>query len=349
MPLKFIDLFAGCGGMTLGFQNAGFEPVAAFDNWKAAGQVYRANFAHEIHELDLGDWQQCLATLTSYPFDMIIGGPPCQDFSHAGKRNENLGRAALTVSFAQLVAHTKPRWFVMENVDRAVRSEKYRRAVEVLSAAGYALTQRILEANLCGVPQKRKRLFLIGELETSHEGSVASYLDGNLTVSKPLTVRDYLGDGFLEIEHYYRHPRNYSRRAVFSIDEPSPTVRGVNRPIPKTYRMHPKDTAPISAAVRPLTTLERSYLQTFPRGFHFSGSKTNLEQMIGNAVPVKQAEYVARCIRACLEKGEGVLKGRQLDLFEAAAPAKFIEHRDQEVSPTGRNRDREVSPTVPLH
>lgn len=322
MPLKFIDLFAGCGGMTLGFQNAGFEPVAAFDNWKAACQIYRANFAHEIHELDLSDWQQSLATLATYQFDMIIGGPPCQDFSHAGKRNEELGRAALTVSFAQLVAHTKPKWFVMENVDRAVKSQKYRRAVELFSAAGYALTQRVLEANLCGVPQKRKRLFLIGALETSHECAVASYLDGNLKVSKPLTVRDYLGDS-LDIENYYRHPRNYSRRAVFSIDEPSPTVRGVNRPIPKTYRTHPKDTAPISAEVRPLTTLERSYLQTFPKGFHFSGSKTDLEQMIGNAVPVKQAEYVARCIRACLEDGKKALKRMHLEagqllLFEGA-------------------------------
>lgn len=319
MPLKFIDLFAGCGGMTLGFQNAGFEAVAAVDNWQAACQVYRANFAHELHELDLSDWQQSLATLTTYQFDMIIGGPPCQDFSHAGKRNEELGRAALTVSFAQIVAHTRPKWFVMENVDRAVKSQKYRRAAEILSAAGYALTQRIVEANLCGVPQKRKRLFLIGALETSHECAVARYLDGNLTVTKPLTVRDYLGDS-LDVEHYYRHPRNYNRRAVFSIDEPSPTVRGVNRPIPKTYRVHPKDTAPISAEVRPLTTLERSYLQTFPKDFHFSGSKTDLEQMIGNAVPVKQAEYVARCIRAAIDADENALRGShpkaaQLRLF----------------------------------
>ena len=302
---KFIDLFTGCGGMTLGFQNAGFEAVAAFDNWEPAVQVYRANFAHNIHQLDLSNWRESLRVLDSYRFDMIIGGPPCQDFSHAGKRDENLGRADLTISFAQIVAHTRPQWFVMENVDRTVKSQRYRQAGEILRAAGYSLTQRILDANQCGVPQKRKRLFLIGELGLStsvDSRSLASYLDNNLIV-EPMTVRDYFGDS-LDIAHYYRHPRNYSRRAVFSVDEPSPTVRGVNRPIPKTYKTHPKDTAPVSKGVRPLTTLERSYLQTFPESFHFDGSKTDLEQMIGNAVPVKQAEYIARCIEAYIsEKG----------------------------------------------
>lgn len=306
MSMKFIDLFAGCGGMTLGFQNAGFEAVAAFDNWEPAVQVYRANFSHNIHKIDLGNWQEGLEILNASQFDMIIGGPPCQDFSHAGKRNEDLGRANLTVSFAQIVAHTKPQWFVMENVDRTVKSQRYKQAGEILRAAGYSLTQRILDANQCGVPQRRKRLFLIGELGLSisvDSRSLASYLDNNLT-TKPMTVRDYLGDS-LDVAHYYRHPRNYSRRAVFSIDEPSPTVRGVNRPIPKTYKAHPKDTALISEKVRPLTTLERSYLQTFPKNFHFTGSKTDLEQMIGNAVPVKQAEYIASCIGAYIsEKGD---------------------------------------------
>lgn len=86
------------------------------------------------------------------------------------------------------------------------------------------------------------------------------------------------------------------RRGIFSIDEPSPTIRGVNRPIPKTYRQHPGDAALLSKQIRALTTIERSYLQTFPETFIFEGSKTDLEQMIGNAVPVKLAEYVARCL-----------------------------------------------------
>ena len=97
----------------------------------------------------------------------------------------------------------------------------------------------------------------------------------------------------LDFEYYYRHPRNYNRRAIFSIDEPAPTIRGVNRPVPKGYPGHPKDACPISENVRALTTLERSLIQTFPATFKWCGNKTEMEQMIGNAVPVKLAEYVA--------------------------------------------------------
>ena len=320
--MKFIDLFSGCGGMSLGFQNAGYEAVAAFDNWDTAIQVYQDNFDHDIHNLDLKLWEKCIENLKTYQFDMIIGGPPCQDFSHAGKRNEELGRADLTLCFSHIVSNIQPKWFVMENVDRTVRSQRYQRACEMLSKAGYNLTQRIIDASLCGVPQRRKRLFLIGEFKISLSigySSLASFLDNNLT-SKPMSVREYFKDR-LDISHYYRHPRNYNRRAVFSIDEPSPTVRGVNRPIPRTYKLHPKDTAPISENVRPLTTLERSYIQTFPIGFKFTGSKTDQEQMIGNAVPVKQAEYIARCINTYRYTNEANLESEnqhpiQLQLFE---------------------------------
>lgn len=107
-----------------------------------------------------------------------------------------------------------------------------------------------------------------------------------------MTVREYLGDAF-NLEFYYRHPRSYARRAVFSVDEPSPTIRGVNRPIPSTYQLHPGDPVTSLEGLRPLTTLERARLQTFPANFMFTGGKTDLEQQIGNAVPVRLATYVA--------------------------------------------------------
>lgn len=295
--IKVIDLFSGCGGLSLGFQNAGFQIVCGVDNWKPAVNVYKKNFKHDVLERDLSDDSSSYDYLKQYNPDMIIGGPPCQDFSSAGKRNENLGRADLTVTFANIVEEIKPKWFVMENVDRITKSTRYQIAYNIFKKAGYGLTETILDASLCGVPQKRKRFFLIGELN-GKDSSLEYYLKKNLA-KKPMTIRDYLGNS-LGIEHYYRHPRNYNRRAIFSIDEPAPTIRGVNRPVPKGYKGHPNDSAPISPQIRALTTIERSYLQTFPKEFIFEGTKTDLEQMIGNAVPVKLAEYVANCIKEYL-------------------------------------------------
>lgn len=129
-----------------------------------------------------------------------------------------------------------------------------------------------------------------------------------------MSIRDYLGDK-LGVNYYYRHPRNYNRRGIFSIDEPSPTVRGVNRPVPAGYKKHSGDPAEIELSeVRPLTTIERSYLQTFPKNFKFEGTKTNLEQMIGNAVPVNLAEFLASNILE-YEEEKQYKKSMQESLF----------------------------------
>ena len=109
------------------------------------------------------------------------------------------------------------------------------------------------------------------------------------------TIRDKLGHIF-DFDNYYRHPRNYGRRGVFSLDEPSPTVRGVNRPIPANYKGHPIDTEKDLSKVRPLTTMERALIQGFDSSFKFSGSKTDMEQAIGNAVPVGLAEVVGSAL-----------------------------------------------------
>ncbi|MGI2903806.1 DNA cytosine methyltransferase [Tolypothrix sp. VBCCA 56010] len=296
--LKVIDLFAGCGGLSLGFQNAGFQIAAAFDNWETAIKVYQKNFNHDVILCDIAALDN-LELIKNLNPDIIIGGPPCQDFSSAGKRDENLGRGDLTIVFAKIVASVKPKWFVMENVDRLAKSAKYKIARDIFQQAGYGLTEKILDASLCGVPQKRKRFFCIGEFN-GEDKVLESYLQANLA-TRPTTIREYLGDS-LGIEYYYRHPRSYKRRAIFSIDEPSPTIRGVNRPIPKNYKIHPGDAAPVTPQLRPLTTIERSYIQTFPPNFIFESSKTDLEQMIGNAVPVKLAEYVAKCLKQYMQQ-----------------------------------------------
>jgi DNA (cytosine-5)-methyltransferase 1 len=290
--MRTIDLFSGCGGMTLGFQNAGFDVVAAFDNWQPAIDVYQENFQHPIFNLDLSN-EEIYPLICDFNPDLIIGGPPCQDFSSAGKRNETLGRADLSISFTDIVTRIQPKWFVMENVDRITKSQTFDRIIEIFKKSRYGLTSSVINASYCGVPQSRKRYFLIGQLD-GEDNALNYYLMKN-QADTPMSIFDYLGDT-LGVEYIYRHPRSYKRRAVFSIHEPSPTIRGVNRPIPKTYKKHAGDLCDIDERLRPLTTIERSYIQTFPKNFKFQGSKSDLEQMIGNAVPVKLAEYVARCI-----------------------------------------------------
>lgn len=291
--MRVIDLFAGCGGLSLGFQNAGFNVVAGFDNWDPAIKVYQANLQHPIVRQDLSDVPTSVEAIRAFQPQLIMGGPPCQDFSHAGKRSEGR-RANLTIAFAKIVTspQLRPEWFLMENVDRALTSGVFKDAQDIFRATGYGLTVSVLDAARCGIPQHRKRLVCIGKM-----GELDDFLSDHIAVhlaSKPMTVRDYFGAD-LDFEYYYRHPRNYSRRAVYSIDEPAATIRGVNRPIPSGYKKHPGD--PVNPKrVRPLTTEERSRIQTFPAEYKWLGSKTDREQMIGNAVPVKLGQFVAECI-----------------------------------------------------
>lgn len=297
--MKVVDLFCGCGGLSLGFKKACFDVVAAFDNWDEALDVYKENFTHPALKLDLSDVESSVGIISSYKPDMIIGGPPCQDFSSAGKRNENNGRGDLTVDYANIISIIRPKWFVMENVSRIVRTQKLEDAVRIFKKAGYGLSQHVLDASLCGVPQKRKRFFMIGKLN-EQDNFMQPFIMSGLS-SKPMTLRDYFGDS-LGIEFYYRHPRSYIRRGIFSIDEPSPTIRGVNRPIPAGYKIHDNDPVTSKEGIRSLTTLERSYIQTFPVNYKFTGNKTVLEQMIGNAVPVNLAYFVANAINKYIEK-----------------------------------------------
>ncbi|MDJ0568027.1 MAG: DNA cytosine methyltransferase [Pleurocapsa sp. MO_192.B19] len=311
--IKCVDLFSGCGGLSLGFEKAGFIVVAAYDNWQPAIDVYQENFSHSIKKLDLTNEAKAVEDISFHNPELIMGGPPCQDFSSAGKRDISLGRADITYHFANIVCAIKPKWFVMENVEQIKKSHILQDIVFQFIEEGYGLSSVILDASYCGVPQARTRFFLVGHLGDKHN-QLNGILSARLS-DKPMTIREYLGDS-LGIDFYYRHPRNYNRRGVFSIDEPSPTVRGVNRPIPSGYKLNKCDPEGVNLSeIRPLTTIERSYIQTFPKTFKFHGTKTNLEQMIGNAVPVELAKYLAESIN--IYSNNGAMKESMLfDLDE---------------------------------
>ena len=296
-PLRTVDLFAGAGGLSLGFELAGFEIVAAYDWWEPAVDCYRANFKHPVHRWDLQDVETTVEHVASYKPQLIVGGPPCQDFSSAGKRTEG-NNASLTESFAEIAVSCNPDTIVMENVPRAKSSWAWQGAKELFVGAGYNCVEVVLDASYYGAPQIRKRVFCIAVKAQNPEVIVEQIQD--TSTSEQLSVADYMGSE-LDITDYYRHPRNYSRRAVYSIYEPSATIRGVNRPVPPSYPGHPLDTAP-AHTVNPLTTHQRGRIQTFPKDWQWpdQGSKAKTEQLIGNAVPVELAKTVALGVKEIL-------------------------------------------------
>lgn len=305
MARTTVDLFCGCGGLTSGLVQAGFDVVAGVDSWKDAMAVYKANHESENHDClthDLSNVETTIELVSKYRPFLIAGGPPCQDFSSAGHRKEG-DRADLTVKYAQVIAGVKPVSFIMENVPRAALSDAFSQAKEILKAAGYGLSFAVLNAAHHDVPQLRKRMFLIGML-----GEDDGFLDASIQAGrseKPMTLREYvrkyLGEE-MTFDHYYRHPRSYERRGVFSVDEPAATIRGVNRPMSPTYKPHPNDTAS-GPEVKALTLAQRARIQTFRENYFDVAGVSNAakEQMVGNAVPVNLAYYVAKRLRAYIE------------------------------------------------
>lgn len=290
--LKAVDLFCGSGGLSAGLIDSGVEVVSAYDNWDAAINTYKRNIGPHAQNFDLSDVEASIAEISKYEPDLIAGGPPCQDFSTAGKRTEGK-QANLTVAFGHIVAACAPRFLLMENVPQARLSKSYKYMRDLLEHKGYRFKEHLLDASLCGVPQSRKRIFVFGwnENEETIGDKFSNWIESNQSETK-LTVKDYLKSD-IQIDCYYRHPRNYSRRSVFTVFEPSPTVRGVNRPVPPNYLGNHLDSAP-PCSVRPLTSWERSRIQTFPSDWDWGGKNRNaeVEQQIGNAVPVNLAAFV---------------------------------------------------------
>jgi DNA (cytosine-5)-methyltransferase 1 len=167
-----IDVFCGVGGMSLGFEQAGFDVVAAFDLESRHVETYRANFRHtksfatDLSKTTGADLRR-LAGVGNRTIDVLFGGPPCQGFSVGGKRDLNDRRNTLLHDFARLVRQIRPRYFVIENVEGLLLSH----ARPVLASfsrrvkrAGYKLVEpiQVLDAADFGVPQRRRRTFLLG-------------------------------------------------------------------------------------------------------------------------------------------------------------------------------------------
>ena len=290
--LNVVDLFCGCGGMSLGFKRQGFKVSAAFDNWAHAVDVYNKNLGDHAQLLDLGS-AAGVEKIAKIDPDIILGGPPCQDFSSA-RANEITGnRANLVTNYCNIVDAAQPSYFVFENVPRVRFSPLYLDMKFRLGSAGYRMSEMIINAKHYKVPQSRKRLILIGA-KNAREGEFSEIIE-SLATKKEITIREHFGSE-LNTDYYFRVPTNYNRRGVFSVDEPSQTIRGVERPIPTGYPGHKLDPVEISDAVRCLTIKERAQIQTFPSDFQWSNTKGANNLLIGNAVPVRMAEMLASVI-----------------------------------------------------
>ena len=168
MKNKIIDLFCGCGGLSLGFEMAGFESALAIDLWKDAIVTYNHNREHkvgiceDIHNLS----DEYLESLNrDGDIVGVIGGPPCQGYSTVGTRDINDPRNHLYIQYCRVVEKVRPQFFVLENVKGLTtlmggmfKDDIYNR----FTALGYRVVYKIINASHYGVPQNRQRVFFVG-------------------------------------------------------------------------------------------------------------------------------------------------------------------------------------------
>lgn len=165
---KAISLFSGAGGMDVGVINAGFNIIAANELDPYACKTYKANHPHSL--MIEGDINAHLDEITRFKnIDLVVGGPPCQGFSVAGKMDPDDPRSKLIFSFCEVIEKVLPLSFIMENVKALGTLSKFEdirnRLLSRLETAGYSVTMIILNAKDFGVPQSRERVFFIGTKE----------------------------------------------------------------------------------------------------------------------------------------------------------------------------------------
>lgn len=311
--MQFIELFAGAGGMGLGLEVAGMEHLLSFEKEDAPHSVL-LHAGKDAIQMDLSDVGNAVITMRQVP-DLIVGGPPCQDFSVQGNQVEG-DNARLTRHFAQIICLQRPEWFLFENVAKAANSHEYQVARSLWKRHGYGLTELMLNASEYGVPQMRERFFCIGRL---HE--IDGFLLADLIAAKsprPTTVREILDPKrypedkeLLEKGYYFVQPwrgreGEPNGRGVLSLDEPCFTIsRHTRDKASSSYVPHPEDAGPVEGAPV-LTSTQVARIQGFPADYDFLGKKykyaregwpaATVDLMIANAVPAPMAQKIGKVI-----------------------------------------------------
>lgn len=298
------SLFCGAGGLDLGFEAAGFTTVWANDINKDACETHRKWSNAVVVSEDIKN-----ISLSTVPnVDVILGGFPCQGFSLAGPRKIDDKRNTLYSFFSKLVGEKQPLAFVAENV-KGIMTLGNGLILEAIIAdfsdKGYNVVPYTVNASNYGVPQDRERVIFIG---------IRKDLEYNFQFPKPFSKKLTLREALEHIPDPNKDDicdapfssRFMSRNRRRDWEDVSYTIPAMAKQVP----LHPSSPKMTKlqqdlwefgeGTTRRFSWQEAAAIQTFPQGMEFVGDLTSKYKQIGNAVPVKLAEVVARALRQCL-------------------------------------------------
>ena len=270
--MKIIDLFCGIGGLSLGFEEAGFEVISAVDMWDDAVITYNHNRKNKVAQvITVEDFNDLILPniLDNHKITGIIGGPPCQGFSTVGLRNVDDPRNKMYLEFYKAVQIANPEFFVMENVKGMLTLDKGAFVEDLLNrfgdgkdGLGYKISYRLVNAADYGVPQNRYRVFFIG---IKNKNFVFPKEFGYQLTAKE-GINDLLGS---DNDHYGKEPENEFQRSM----------RGDSaHPLNQDYTVHTKQTIDIISKIPDggnIKDLPREYWQVrrYNKAFERMSSK----------------------------------------------------------------------------
>jgi DNA (cytosine-5)-methyltransferase 1 len=310
MTFTFIDLFAGIGGMRIAFEKVGGECVFSSEWDKFAQQTYAANFGETPH----GDITQ--VELNEVPrHDILIGGFPCQPFSHAGlKRGFEDTRGTLFFDVARIIDHRKPSMVLLENVKGFTTHDKGRTMAvvkETLEELGYNVFHKVLNAKDFGVPQNRERVFIVainkkkmGSIGFEYpapkkvETKVGDILDAK--VDEKYTISNKLWAGHKRRLKEHRAKGNGFGYSLFNAKSPyTSTISARYYKDGSEILIEQKDANP-----RKLSPREAARLQGFPEKFKIPVSDNQAYKQFGNSVAVPVIHAIAKNMVKLMENPE---------------------------------------------
>jgi DNA (cytosine-5)-methyltransferase 1 len=299
LPYQVLDLFAGCGGLSLGFEAAGFHTVGYEMDVKAA-DTYNKNLVGHCFAKKLE-----IETEFQEDFSVVIGGPPCQPFSVGGHQKGIDDERNGFPIFLNVIERLRPRIFMFENVRGMLYSNKwyFDEITDALRKMGYRIDYQLFNAVNFGIPQNRERLFCIGHkgkfrfpkpqlTKTTVGEAIGDLIDTITDESKILTPSM---DKY--VANYEKASSCINPRDLY-LHKPARTLtcRNIAAPTGDMQRVKLKD-----GRRRRISVREAARLQSFPDWFEFTGTETNQYYQIGNAVPPLLSFQIAQSIKEYLQ------------------------------------------------